>query len=53
VAERFWAEKKRAERLEDAGFVLVRWGWDDVIHHGDRLIARIRRAFVHSTRAAS
>lgn len=38
-------EKLRQERLEDAGFVVVRWGWDDIWNRPEETVARILRAF--------
>jgi len=35
-------EKERTDRLHEAGWRLVRWGWRD-LEHPDRLLARIRR----------
>lgn len=41
---RLVAEKKRQELLEDMGFVVVRWGWADVLpHRSPTTAARIRR----------
>ena len=42
------AEKLRQERLERAGFVVVRWTWDDVWLHASRTVERIRRALTRS-----
>lgn len=44
------AEKERQERLENAGFIVVRFTWDDVVRHPERTVTRIRRAFVRATR---
>jgi len=38
-------EKLRQERLEEAGFVVVRWTWDDAWHDGERTCRRIAGAF--------
>lgn len=38
------AEKRREERLADAGFEVVRWGWDDA-RNPPRLAHRLRAAF--------
>ncbi len=35
-------EKERTDRLHEAGWRVVRWGWRD-LEHPDRLLARIRR----------
>jgi hypothetical protein len=39
-----WAEKLRQERLENAGFIVVRWTWSELFNHPDRVVRRIRRA---------
>lgn len=38
------AEKRREERLADAGFEIVRWGWEDA-RNPPRLAHRLRAAF--------
>lgn len=38
------SEKRREERLADAGFEIVRWGWSDACNSA-RLAARLRAAF--------
>jgi hypothetical protein len=43
------AEKFRQERLEEAGLVVVRWGWDDLRHPAD-LAARVKRALARGQR---
>ena len=43
-------EKLRQEALEDMGYVVVRWTWEDVWRRQDWLVARIRRAFRHAAR---
>lgn len=45
------AEKMRQERLEDAGAVVVRWGWQD-LDDMPRLRARLERAFARGSRIA-
>ena len=45
-----FAEKRREDRLREAGFEVVRYTWDDALHRPDALAARVRRAFL---RAAS
>jgi very-short-patch-repair endonuclease len=45
-------EKLRHEALEDAGFTVVRWTWEDVWRFPDDLDRRIRRAFSRAARAA-
>lgn len=39
-----WAEKLRQERLENAGFIVVRWTWGELFNDPDRVVRRIRRA---------
>lgn len=43
-----WAEKRREERLADAGFEVVRWGWADA-RNPPRLAHRLRAAFARGT----
>ena len=38
------AEKLRQERLECAGFTVVRWTWDDIWTRSDWVVARVSRA---------
>ncbi|MEP6761462.1 MAG: hypothetical protein ABJA93_08865 [Sporichthyaceae bacterium] len=44
-----WDEKRREDRLREAGWEVVRWTWVD-LHHPARLAARVLAAFA---RAAS
>ena len=39
-----WAEKLRQERMENAGFIVVRWTWGELFNDPDRVVRRIRRA---------
>jgi hypothetical protein len=39
------AEKTRQELLEDLRIVVVRWGWDEPMHHPERFRARLERGF--------
>lgn len=39
------AEKRRQERLENAGYVIVRLTWDDVVRSPAETVRRVRRAF--------
>lgn len=39
-----WREKKRQEDLEQAGFVVVRWTWEEIVHHPEVVVARITSA---------
>ena len=43
-AEALLAEKRRQERIEDAGHVVVRWGAAEVERAPDAVIERILRA---------
>lgn len=43
-------EKLRQERLEQAGFVVVRWTWDDIWTRSDWVVARLTRALRLSAR---
>ena len=43
-----FAEKRREDRLRDAGFEVVRYTWDDALHRPAALAARVRRAFARS-----
>jgi hypothetical protein len=44
-----FAEKRREDRLRDAGFEVVRYTWDEALHRPGALAARVRRAFARST----
>lgn len=39
------AEKLRQERLEEAGYIVVRFTWDDVVRRPRQTVERIRAAF--------
>ncbi|HVE98429.1 MAG TPA: type IV toxin-antitoxin system AbiEi family antitoxin domain-containing protein [Mycobacteriales bacterium] len=43
-------EKLRQERLEEAGFIVVRWTWWQLFNEPDRVVARIRRALQRAER---
>ena len=43
-----FAEKRREDRLRDAGFEVVRYTWDEALRRPDALAARVRRAFARS-----
>lgn len=47
------AEKRREDRLRDAGFEVVRYSWDDALLQPQVLTARVRRAFARAARARS
>ena len=40
--------ERREDRLRDAGFEVVRYTWDEALHHPAALAARVRRAFERS-----
>ena len=44
------AEKRRQERLEELGFIVVRWGWDDAVRRPEATADRIRRAIARADR---
>jgi hypothetical protein len=48
TAADLFAEKRREDRLRDAGFEVVRYTWDDALRRPDALAARVRRAFARS-----
>jgi hypothetical protein len=41
-------EREREKRLRDLRFVIVRWGWDDALLHGNLTAVRIRAAFAEA-----
>jgi len=43
-------EKLRQERLEQAGYSVVRWTWAEITSDPARVVARIRAAFARATR---
>jgi very-short-patch-repair endonuclease len=45
TSETLYAEKRREDRLRDAGFEVVRFGWSDVRSQSAALAARVRAAF--------
>ncbi len=44
------AEKRRQERLEDNGLVVLRWGWEDVMQRPAELRRRLEAAFERGRR---
>ena len=46
------AEKLRQEELEALGFIVVRWGWDDIWRRPEWVAYRLRTAFAKGARAA-
>ena len=43
-------EKRREDRLRDAGYEVVRYTWDEALHRPEVLAARVRRAFDRAAR---
>lgn len=39
-----WKEKKRQADLEAAGYIVVRWTWEEIVYHPHLVIARIALA---------
>ena len=46
--ESLWAEKRRQEDLERAGYTVVRWSWAEMLHEPSAVIARIESALNRS-----
>ena len=38
------AEKRREDALRQAGFIVVRWTWDELRRHPERVMARLCQA---------
>ncbi|MBM3686899.1 MAG: type IV toxin-antitoxin system AbiEi family antitoxin domain-containing protein [Actinobacteria bacterium] len=47
-AASLWREKKRQEDLEQAGYIVVRWTWEEVMHRPWEVVERIRRALARA-----
>lgn len=47
-----WQEKKRQMDLENAGYIVVRWTWEEIISHPQVVLARIALALSRTRRAA-
>lgn len=47
-----WREKKRQEDLEQAGFIVVRWTWEEIVNRPWVVIRRIFEAIARSRRLA-
>jgi very-short-patch-repair endonuclease len=45
--DRFQADRTRDQRLVAAGYVVLRFTWDDLINRPDDVIERIRRTMAH------
>lgn len=48
-----FSEKRREDRLRDLGWEVVRYTWDDALRRPDLLAARVRRAFLRSSRRSA
>ena len=48
--DRFQADRTRDQRLAAAGYVVLRFTWDDLIKRPDDVIERIRRTMAHRAR---
>jgi hypothetical protein len=48
--DELWREKRRQERLENAGFEVVRVAWAELVRHPEQVAVRIRAAFARSGR---
>ena len=47
-----YEEKRREDRLREAGFEVVRFSWSDIVHRPVWVVAQIRRAFARAARRA-
>lgn len=47
-ADALWREKKRQEDLEQAGYIVVRWTWEEIMHRPWEVVERIRRALARA-----
>ena len=43
-----WREKKRQEDLEQAGYIVVRWTWEEIVYHPHIVLARIALALARA-----
>ncbi|MEX2289465.1 MAG: hypothetical protein WD794_03950 [Mycobacteriales bacterium] len=53
TAADLFAEKRREDRLREAGFEVVRYTWDEALRHPELVAVRIRQAFVRYARRAA
>lgn len=53
TANDLFVEKRREDRLRDAGFEVVRYTWDEVLRTPELVVARVLRAFARSARRAA
>ena len=52
-ADSLWREKKRQEDLEQAGYIVVRWTWEEIMHRPWEVVERIRRALARAAALAA
>jgi hypothetical protein len=50
TASDLYDEKRREDRLRDAGYEVVRYTWDEALRHPQQLRARVLRAFERAAR---
>jgi hypothetical protein len=50
TAKDLYAEKRREDRLRDAGYEVVRYSWDEALRHPEVVAARVVRAFERAAR---
>jgi hypothetical protein len=48
-----WREKRRQEDLEQAGYIVVRWTWEEIVHRPWTVIRRILEALARARRFAT
>ncbi len=47
-ASSLWQEKKRQADLEEAGYIVVRWTWEEIVYHPHVVLARIALALARA-----
>jgi hypothetical protein len=47
-ADSLWKEKKRQADLEAAGYIVVRWTWEEIVYHPHVVLARIALALARA-----
>lgn len=52
-ADALWQEKKRQMDLENAGYIVVRWTWEEIVYRPEVVLERIARALERAARLAS
>lgn len=51
--DRFQADRTRDQRLAAAGYIVLRFTWDDMVNRPDDVIERIRRTMTHRAHLAA